>query len=261
MKKTYALSLSLLILLSCQSTSFPDEESWIDLTHSLDQHTIYWPTEPGTFHLDPVYEGETEGGYYYSAYKFCMPEHGGTHMDAPVHFAEGNKSVDQIEIKQLIGEGIVVDLSDKAHNNPDYLISEKDLEEWFKKEKVNPTGKIILFYTGHESKWSDRADYLGTPLKGEEAVPNLHFPGLSEKGALWLVNVGAKAVGLDTPSIDYGQSKDFMAHRVLFAANIPAFENLTNLKKIADQKVYVIALPSKIGGGSGAPLRVIATPI
>ncbi|MEH0154830.1 cyclase family protein [Limibacter armeniacum] len=249
---------SFLLLMGCQQKgelSFPS--NWVDLSHSYDSTTLYWPTSP-VFKMDTVFEGQTDKGYYYSAYQFCTAEHGGTHMDAPVHFAEGKQEVDQVPLKTLTGEGVVVDLASIVNGNADYLITAKDLQQWFDLKKIDPSGKIILMHTGFGKFWPDAKKYLGTDMRGDEAVPQLHFPGLSEDGANWAVEKKVKSIGLDTPSIDYGQSTDFMAHRVLFAANIPAFENLANLDKLVDHQVWVVALPMKLKGGSGAPLRIIA---
>jgi kynurenine formamidase len=100
---------------------------------------------------------------------------------------------------------------------------------------------------------------MGTVERGEEAVEKLRFPGLSPEAAQWLVDKrDIHAIGLDTPSIDYGQSKEFRSHVILLSENIPAFENLTNLDQLPAKGFEVIALPMKIKGGSGAPLRIIA---
>jgi kynurenine formamidase len=119
-------------------------------------------------------------------------------------------------------------------------------------------GKIVLFRTGWGSRWPDRARYLGTTLTGPAAVPQLHFPGIHPNAARWLRDRGVKAVGIDTPSIDFGQSQTFESHQVLFAANIPAFENVAHLDRLPTTGAYVVALPMKIGGGSGGPLRIVA---
>ena len=101
--------------------------------------------------------------------------------------------------------------------------------------------------------------YMGTNQSGPEAVALLHFPGLHPDAARWLVSERKiKAIGLDTPSIDYGRSSDFLSHRILFAENIPAFENLANLDQLPATGAYVIGLPMKIKGGSGGPLRIAA---
>jgi kynurenine formamidase len=89
-------------------------------------------------------------------------------------------------------------------------------------------------------------------------VPKLHFPGLHPDAAKWLVGRDVRAVGLDTASIDYGQSTLFESHRILYAANIPAFENLTALDRLPARGAFIVALPMKIAKGSGAPLRAVA---
>jgi kynurenine formamidase len=90
-------------------------------------------------------------------------------------------------------------------------------------------------------------------------VAKLHFPGLHPDAARWLIaNRSVNAVGIDTASIDYGQSTQFESHRALFAAEIPAFENLTALERLPPAGARVIALPMKIAGGSGGPLRAVA---
>lgn len=234
-------------------------EKIIDLTHSFSEETVYWVTAK-EFELDIVAQGMTDKGYYYSANNFASAEHGGTHLDAPIHFAEQGQTVDEIPLENLIGSAIKVDVSAKAMQNPDYLISIEDLEAWEEKENLTiPEGSIVLLQTGFSTFYPDRVKYLGTDQRGEAAVSLLHFPGLSPEAAEWLVqNRNIKAIGIDTPSIDYGQSSDFKSHVILLSENISAFENLTNLDKLPSKDFKVIALPMKIKGGSGAPLRIVA---
>jgi kynurenine formamidase len=113
--------------------------------------------------------------------------------------------------------------------------------------------------TGYGKFYPDRAGYFGTTKRGLEAIPELHFPGIGPEAASWLMkNRKVKAMGLDTPSLDYGQSKDFQTHRVLLGENKPGFENLANLDQLPVKGAYIVALPMKIGGGSGGPLRIAA---
>ena len=237
--------------------SFPNG-SWIDLTYDFDYQTVYWPTSEA-FKLDTVFEGQTDNDYYYSAFKFSTAEHGGTHLDAPVHFSEGKKTVDQIDIDQLNGQAMVIDVSGNCLDNRDYQITRQDIENWEKENGRLPENCILLFKTGYGKFWPDKSKYMGTTLSGLEGVQNLHFPGIAPAAAKWLVKQrNIKAVGLDTPSIDYGQSKLFETHRILFEKNIPAFENVANLDLLPTKGAWVIALPMKIKGGSGAPLRIVA---
>ena len=238
-------------------TNFP-QGNWIDLTHNFDENTIFWPTAE-SFHLDTVFAGMTEKGYYYEAFQFCLAEHGGTHLDAPVHFSEGKWSVDEIPVDRGIGEAAIIDVSEKALKDPDYQISVEDVTDWEQKHGALPTDAIVLFRTGYGQFWPDKKAYMGTAERGQEAVAKLHFPGIHPDLAIWFPkNRKIKAVGLDTPSIDYGQSTLFESHRYLYEHNILGFENLANLDLLPAKGTFVIALPMKIKGGSGGPLRVVA---
>jgi kynurenine formamidase len=229
----------------------------VDLSHTFDTQTIFWPTSD-PFRLDRVADGITEGGYYYAANNFFTSEHGGTHLDAPVHFAQGRSAVDRVPLDRLMGRVVVVDLTAQADRNPDYQISTDDLRNWEQRHGPIPADALLLLRTGFSSRWPDAARYLGTAERGQQAVPKLHFPGLHPDAARWLVaNRPVKAIGIDTASIDYGQSTLFESHRVLYERDIPAFENLTNLDRLPATGAFVIALPMKIGGGSGAPLRAV----
>jgi kynurenine formamidase len=231
----------------------------VDLTHSFSDKTIYWVTAK-EFELDVVARGVTDKGYYYAANNFATAEHGGTHIDAPIHFAENGQTVDEIPLENLVGDAIKIDVSPRSMNNSDFQISIEDIANWEKRENLQiPDGSILLLQTGFSKFYTDKIKYLGTDQRGEKALELLHFPGLSPEAAQWLVeNRKIKAIGIDTPSIDYGQSQYFRSHVTLLSQNIPAFENLTNLDKLPVKGFTVVALPMKIKEGSGAPLRIIA---
>lgn len=257
------LYFSLIVLTACQ-TQAPAEKSlsalrWIDLTYTFDNTTLYWPNNLNGFQHSTDAEGQTPLGYYYSSYSICTPEHGGTHLDAPIHFAAGRLTADQLPLSSLTGAAVVVDVSARALADRDYLISVADIEAWEKEHGMLPDQTIVLFRTGYGKFYPDRGKYFGSPKVGLEAIPELHFPGIDPVAAQWLVDKRkVKAVGLDTPSIDFGQSKDFKTHQVLMGANCPAFENVANLDQLPAKGIYVVALPMKIGKGSGGPLRIIA---
>ncbi len=230
---------------------------WVDLSHSFGPSTIYWPTDTLGFQHRELAYGTTEAGWFYSAYAFASAEHGGTHLDAPSHFAEGGLTADQVPLSSLIAPASVVDVSSKT--TPDYQLSAADLEAWEAEHGRIADGSILLVRTGWSEKWGDRTAYLGTSLAGPAAVADLHFPGIGADAAQWLVdNRALAAVGIDTPSIDYGQSEDFEAHVILYAENVPGFENVANLGELPATGAAVVALPMKIEGGSGGPLRIVA---
>jgi kynurenine formamidase len=257
-KTTRLLAFLCLLAAGCrQRTGFPAGQ-WLDLSYDLSAQTISWPTsEP--FRLDTVAAGMTEKGYYYASFNFCASEHGGTHIDAPLHFARGRKSVDQIPLTQLIAPAVKIDVSQKARQNRDYQIRVADIEAWEKTHGRIPDGSIILFYTGYGQYWPDPVQYLGTNLRGAAGVAALHFPGLAPAAAAWLVaNRQVRAVGIDTASIDFGPSQTYGSHVALMQLDIPAFENVANLDRVPAVGAQVVALPMKIKGGSGGPLRIIA---
>jgi len=266
MKQAIVFIIICLIASSCnnsQNDSSPEkilaEGKWIDLSYSFSDETLYWPNNPTGFKLDTQMNGITPGGFYYSSNAFSAPEHGGTHLDAPVHFAQGKESTDQVPLENLTGNAAVIDVSEKALKDRDYLISVTDVEAWEKQNEKLVDGMIVLFRTGYGQYYPDAKKYFGTDMKGAGAIPFLHFPGIDPATAEWLTTKRKiKAAGLDTPSIDFGQSKDFKTHQVLLGKNIPAFENVANLDKLPATGVYIVALPMKIKNGSGGPLRIIA---
>ncbi len=250
----------LLVLASCNRASLTDRlvaGKWVDLTYPFDSTTIYWPTA-APFHLTVVSAQRTPGGWYYAANNFAAAEHGGTHLDAPVHFVENKHTTDEIPLDQLMAPAVVIDVTHQADSSADYLVRASDITSWEAAHGAIPRGAIVLIRTGWGSRWPDRARYLGTTKTGPAGVAELHFPGLDPDAADSLVRRQVSAVGIDTPSIDYGQSTTFQVHRRLFASNVPAFENVAHLDELPATGGFVIALPMKIKGGSGGPLRIVA---
>ena len=257
MNKKFFVALLFIITASNIKPQF-DDMKMVDLTYAYDESTIYWPTAEG-FKLEVDFKGFTEKGYYYSANSFCSAEHGGTHLDAPIHFYENRNSADEIPLESLIGKAVVIDVSEKCLNDKDYLIAVDDFIEWEKENGKIQDRTIVLLKTGYGKYWPDRTKYMGTNERGAEAVAKLHFPGLDPDAANWLVKErNIKAVGIESPSIDYGQSQYFKSHVIFTKNNVPIFENVANLELLPDKDFNIIALPMKIKGGSGGPLRIIA---
>ncbi|PYQ36704.1 MAG: cyclase [Acidobacteria bacterium] len=229
----------------------------VDLTHPFDETTIYWPTSPTRFQLTTLASGMTPGGWFYSANSFCAPEHGGTHMDAPIHFGRGQMTVDQVPVRQLVAPAALIDVTQAAARDPDYRLSLADVRGWEKRHGTIPGGAIVLLRTGWSKRWPDRKRYLGDDTPGDAS--NLHFPSFGPEAVGFLIRerrIGA--IGLDTASIDHGPSSDFPVHRLVAASNVPGLENLTGLESVPEAGAWVVALPMKIAGGSGGPLRAIA---
>ena len=261
MKLIVLLPLLLVVPSGCSSSptsvSFPMGEI-VDLSDTYDLQTIYWPTAEG-FQLRRDADGVTPAGFYYAANSFFTSEHGGTRLDAPVHFAQGHPTVDKIPVDRLIGPAVVIDVTQQSQGDADYQVTTADLQLFEQEHGALPMDSIVLLRTGFSTRWPGAERYLGTTLRGDEGARNLHFPGLHPDAARWIVaNRQIRAIGIDTASIDYGPSTMFESHRALYEHDVPAFENLTALDRLPSTGGYVIALPMKIGGGSGAPLRAIA---
>jgi len=229
----------------------------IDLTHPYNAATLYWPTSPGTFKLEQISYGPTEGGYFYSAYTMCSPEHGGTHLDAPIHFAENGQTADQVPLTRLIAPAVVIDVSARAARNRDYQLTPSDVRAFERVHGRIEPGTIVLLRTGWSRYWPDAKAYLGDNTPGDAS--KLSFPSYGTESVKLLVEERkVAAIGVDVASIDYGRSTDFMVHRTAMAASVPGFENLTNLEHVPATGAIVIALPMKIENGSGGPLRAVA---
>lgn len=266
----WCVAMVLATLIGCEVAEVPDAPELpggatldlsnadvVDLTHAFDAQTIYWPTSPTRFELDTLSFGMTEGGWFYSANVLGTPEHGGTHLDAPVHFSESGEDASEVPLDRLVGPAVVIDVTEQAGGDTDYRLTSADVAAWEAEHGRIEEGSIVLLRTGWSSRWPDAGSYLGSTVPGDAS--NLHFPSYGEDAARVLVEERNVAVlGADVASIDYGASTDFIVHRVAAAANVPGLENLTNLDALPVRGAWVIALPMKIAGGSGGPLRAIA---
>lgn len=231
------------------------ESDLVDLTHAFNAQTIYWPTSTETFRHDSLAWGPTPGGWFYSSFGLSTPEHGGTHLDAPIHFGENAQTAEQIPLERLVAPAVVIDISATA--TPDYLLTREDVLAFEQQHGMIAPGTIVLLRTGWSRHWPDRRAYLGDDTPGDAS--NLHFPSFGEDAARLLVDERrVAALGADVASIDGGSSTDFQVHRVAAAQNVPGFENLTNLDQVPATGAIVVALPMKIERGSGGPLRAIA---
>lgn len=229
----------------------------LDLSYPYSADTVYWPTAPSTFELEQLSYGPTEGGYFYSANAFSTPEHGGTHLDAPIHFYADRQTADEIPLRRLIAPGVVIDVSAQAAEDRNYLLTVADVEAWEAVHGEVPEGSIVLLYTGWGAFWPNAAEYMGDDTPGDAS--KLSFPSFGPEAAELLVKErGAAVLGVDTASIDGGRSTDFLVHRIANEAEVPGLENVANLDLLPPTGAWIFALPMKIEGGSGGPVRIAA---
>jgi kynurenine formamidase len=234
-----------------------DDYRLVDLSHSYGDSTLYWPTSPSAFDKEELAYGMTEGGWFYSSYSVCTPEHGGTHLDAPIHFAEGGDSTEEIPLENLLAQAYVIDVSEKAAADRNYRMTPDDVREFEAKHGEIEAGTVVLMRTDWSRHWPDAMAYLGDDTPGDAS--NLQFPGFGAEATRILAEQRKVALlGVDTASVDYGKSQDFIVHRIGAAQGVANLENLTNLNQLPATGAIILALPMKIEGGSGGPARVAA---
>jgi len=255
-----AVLLTAALAIACRPAAPPLDLSTfelVDLSHAYGANTLYWPTSPSAFKLDTLAYGPTPGGFFYSAFAFSMPEHGGTHLDAPVHFHESGLTAERIPLDRLIARAVVIDVSAQAGRDPDYRLSVADVEAFEAEHGAITEGTMVLLKTGWSAHWGNRKAYFGDDTPNDAS--RLHFPGFGADAARLLVEQRRiAALGVDSPSVDHGPSQDFPVHRITAPAGVPNFENLASLDRLPPTGAVVAALPMKIEGGSGGPLRAVA---
>jgi kynurenine formamidase len=254
LQRILCLSLLLLVMPTPASGGI-DESKLVDLTYPLDERTVFWPSNK-PFTWEKSSWGKTTQGYWYASAEFSMSEHGGTHIDAPIHFAEGRQAVDEIPLQKLIAPAVVIDVRPAVGEDRDYRLSRQDLEKWESRHGPIPHGAVVLMLTGWGQGWPDKSRYLGSATPSDPKT--LHFPGFSREAAEFLVKERhIDGIGIDTPSIDYGPSQDFIVHRIINGADCYGLENVANLETIPPKGAILMAWPIKIKGGTGGPVRII----
>lgn len=249
-----ALALALLVFAQHRENSAPAPEfrQVLDLTHTLDaQVPTYELSEKPAFQATTVATIDKDG---YFAREISLPEHFGTHLDAPAHFAHGLWTVDQIPPERFVAPLVVLDATAGARTNADYQITVEDIARWEQAHGQIPPGAAVIADTGWGTRWDEVKEYRNADDKGV-----MHFPGYSMEAAKFLVE-GRDVVGLgiDTLSIDYGPSKDFPVHHYTLSHSLYHLENVANLDHTPATGATLVVAPMKLGGGSGAPVRILA---
>lgn len=224
----------------------------VDLTHSLTDKSPFWPGEDyQPFQLRTIATLEKNG---VSSKAFAMPEHFGTHLDAPCHFESGQPAVDQIADADLFAPGVVIDATMAAEVDPDYRLTVPDVIAWEQTHGAIPLRSIVLLRTGWGRHWDSNARY-----RNQDSLGKMHFPGFSAEAARWLVKErNIRGIGIDTLSIDHGPSKDFVVHHVINGAGRYGLENIARLDKLPPRNFFLIVAPIKIATGTGGPARLFA---
>jgi kynurenine formamidase len=256
--KTFAIGWSLalaLLLFAAHKTNMPDQIAYrdvVDLTHTLNESSPSWEgTAKPPFSAKQT-ESYERDGYY--AREFTTPEHYGTHLDAPAHFARGMWTVEQIPAERLVRPLVVLNVRSKASDHPDYEVSVQDIADWETQNGEIPSGAVVIAYTGWEDRWN-------SPTAFRNAAPDgvLHFPGYSLEAATFLVKTrNAVGIGIDTMSIDPGARTAFPVHQFTAKESVYQLENVTNLGLVPASGATIVVAPIKLENGSGGPARLLA---
>jgi kynurenine formamidase len=219
----------------------------VDLTHPLHAAIPYWPGDGyGPFRYTPINVFERDGK---AAGLFEMPEHMGTHLDAPNHFVASPESVDAIPLERLLRPAVVLDISDQAMANPAVLLAADDILAWESNWGRVPTGSVALVRSGWSARWADPDAFRNA----------MRFPAIAERAAHLLVRErGVVGLGIDTLSVDNGEALNSPCHRLVHGAGAYIVENLANLEQLPARGAVVLIAPLPILGGTGAPARVLA---
>ena len=256
--KTFAIGWSLalaLLLVAAHKSPMPDQIAYhdvVDMTHTLNENSPSWEgtaKSPFSAKLTESYERD---GYY--AREFTTPEHYGTHLDAPAHFARGMWTVEQIPAERLVRPLVVLNVRSKASDHPDYEVSVQDIADWESQNGEIPSGAVVIADTGWEDRWN-------SPTAFHNAAPDgvLHFPGYSLEAATFLVKTrNVVGLGIDTMSIDPGVRTAFPVHQFTAKESVYQLENVANLGLVPAAGATIVVAPIKLENGSGGPARLLA---
>jgi kynurenine formamidase len=218
----------------------------VDLSHPLHPAIPYWPGEGyGPFRYQPINVLERDGK---AAGLFEMPEHMGTHVDAPSHFVASPVSIDRLDIASLVVPVVVFDIASRAASDPGTLLEVDDVMAWEGRNGAIAEGALALVRSGWAQRWSQPEDFRN----------GMRFPAISAAAADALLQRRVHGVGVDTLSVDNGEADNSPCHRLVHGRGGYVLENLANLELLPERGAFVLIAPLPIRGGTGAPARVLA---
>lgn len=222
----------------------------VDLTHTMSPDFPSFFGVPGV-ELEKKFDFKKDG---FNLNWWRIIEHGGTHIDAPIHFSENGASVDRIAADALVLPLAVVSVPLAAARNPDYQLSREDLIAWERRHGKLPPRCCVAMNSGWARHAGDAAKYTGKDSSGV-----LHFPGIAPEAAQWMMKErDVMALAVDTLSLDHGPSKDFRTHYLWLPSGRYGLENVANLDKVPAKGATLVVGAAKVAGATGGPTRVLA---
>jgi kynurenine formamidase len=219
----------------------------IDLTHTYDAEFPTFDGKPG-IQYEWAVKFEESG---YQLHKLTIFEHTGTHIDAPFHFSEDGVSVDQLDPQKLVAPLVIVDITDRASEDANATIEAADIEGWISANGEIPPGAVVALRSGWARKVSD-------PSFRNDPEGKFAFPGFGKSATDLLLELDAAAIGVDTLSLDPGNSADFAVHYSWLPAGRYGIEGLKNLEELPVKGATIVVGAPAHRGGTGGPARVLA---
>lgn len=219
----------------------------VDLTQPLGPGTALWPGS-SPFVATVVLDHDTDGTF---ARDLALPEHSGTHLDAPAHFDPDGLRVHELGLGLLVRPAAKLDVRPWVGDDPAATIGASVIRELETRDGRLEAGSAVLVHTGWDAYVDEPARYLGT-----DGV--VTFPGLGEDAGALLVERGVVGLGIDTLGVDPGYSTTFPVHRITLPAGLWQVEGLVGLEQVPARGAWVVALPLRLVDGSGSPARVLA---
>jgi kynurenine formamidase len=220
----------------------------VDLSHAMHEGMPYWP---GGVPFKMTRLVDYDQGY--RAHTFEVGENTGTHVDAPAHFVQGGRTIDQLSAAELVMPLVVIDVSQKTKGDPDYALSANDVVDWEAANGNVPPGSLVVANTGWHALFSSAPQYVNQDDAGV-----MHFPGFAADAAQLLIERDVAGIATDTLSIDPGRSKDFAVHKLMLGADKLMLENLANLGDLPESGATVVIGVLRVTGGTQAQARVLA---
>ena len=208
----------------------------------------YWP---GGIPFEKNRLVDYDQGYRF--HEFHMGENTGTHVDAPSHFIEGGHMIHDIPAEDLLVPAVVINVQDKVETDPNYLLTEEDVLSWEKEhEKIKP-GTLVIMNT----VWYKRFDSVTNYQNMDSEALNMHFLGYSAESAELLLERDVVGIGIDTLSLDFGESRDFPVHRIMLVEGKYMIENLNNLDELPPTGAWVVVGVLPVRDGTEAQARIL----
>ncbi len=220
----------------------------VDLTHTFDEKFPTFDGKPGIA-MKKLVDFKKDG---YTIYELTIPEHSGTHIDAPLHFSEAGTSVADLEPQNLVCPLCIIDIKGKAKDDANAMVSKADVEAWVSANGEIPKGACVAMNSGWAAK-------VGDPSYRNLPDGNFAFPGFGKDATDFLAELGAAAIAVDTLSLDPGNSKDFAVHYSWLPGGRFGIENVNNLDQLPAKGATVFVGAPKHRGGTGGPARILAT--